>query len=32
MRFETVVIDAEYMLGRRMNFGGIEPEPVWERA
>lgn len=32
MRFETVVNDAEYMLGRRMNFGGIEPEPVWERA
>lgn len=32
MRFETVVNDAEYMLARRMNFGGIEPEPVWERA
>ena len=32
MRFETVVNDAEYMLGRRMDFGGIEPEPVWERA
>ena len=32
MRFETVVNDAEYMLGRRMNFGGIDPEPVWERA
>ena len=32
MRFETVVNDAEYMLSRRMNFGGIEPEPVWERA
>ncbi len=32
MRFETVVNDAEYMLGRRMNFGGIEPEQVWERA
>lgn len=32
MRFETVVNDAEYMLGRRMNFGGIETEPVWERA
>lgn len=28
MRFETVVNDAEYMLSRRMNFGGIEPEPV----
>ena len=32
MRFETVVNDAEYMLSRRMDFGGIEPEPVWERA
>lgn len=32
MRFEEVVNDAEYMLARRMNFGGIEPEPVWERA
>lgn len=32
MRFEEVVNDAEYMLSRRMDFGGIEPEPVWERA
>lgn len=32
MRFETVVNDAEYMLSRKMDFGGIEPEPVWERA
>ena len=32
MRFETVVNDAEYMLARKMDFGGIEPEPVWERA
>lgn len=32
MRFEEVVNDAEYMLSRRMNFGGIEPDPVWERA
>lgn len=32
MRFEEVVNDAEFMLARKMNFGGIEPEPVWERA
>ncbi len=32
MRFETVVNDAEFALSRRMDFGGIEPEPVWERA
>ena len=32
MRFEEVVNDAEYMLSRKMDFGGIEPEPVWERA
>lgn len=32
MRFETVVDDAEYMLSRKMNFGGIDPEPVWGRA
>ncbi|MBQ3956381.1 MAG: hypothetical protein II680_10860 [Clostridia bacterium] len=32
MRFEEVVNDAEYMLARKMDFGGIEPEPVWERA
>lgn len=28
MRFEEVVNDAEFALSRRMNFGGIEPEPV----
>lgn len=32
MRFEEVVNDAEFALSRRMDFGGIEPEPVWERA
>lgn len=32
MRFEEVVNDAEHMLARKMDFGGIEPEPVWERA
>lgn len=32
MRFEEAVNDAEFMLSRKMNFGGIEPEPVWERA
>ena len=32
MRFETVVNDAEYMLSRKMDFGGIDPAPVWERA
>lgn len=32
MRFEEVVNDAEHMLSRKMDFGGIEPEPVWERA
>lgn len=32
MRFEEIVDDAEFMLARKMNFGGIEPEPVWERA
>ena len=32
MRFEEIVNDAEHMLSRKMNFGGIEPEPVWERA
>lgn len=32
MRFEEVVNDAEFMLSRKMDFGGIEPDPVWERA
>lgn len=32
MRFEEIVDDAEFMLARKMDFGGIEPEPVWERA
>lgn len=32
MRFEEVVNDAEFMLARKMDFGGIEPDPVWERA
>jgi len=32
MRFEEIVNDAEYALTRRMEFGGIEPGPVWERA
>ena len=32
MRFEEVVNDAEFMLSRKMDFGGIFPDPVWERA
>ncbi len=32
MRFEEVVNDAEFMLSRKMDFGGIYPDPVWERA
>ena len=32
MRFEEVVNDAEFMLSRKMDFGGIYPDLVWERA